>query len=116
MKAIFLVLPVVGLLSTVPAVAQPACLVANQVWNWKPLDRRTLIVEDTVHRQFKVTLYGYCPGIDFDVGAAFLSRGNTQLDCLRPGDLMIHRGYGLGNRCPIKSVEPFTPDKAGAAP
>ena len=91
-----------------------------QIWSWKPLDRRTLIVEDTIHRQFKVTLYGPCPGIDFNIGAAILSHGNSALDCVRKGDVVVHRGYGLGNRCPIKSVEPYTPemqraDEAAAA-
>jgi hypothetical protein len=90
---------------------------AAQIWNWKVLDRRTLIVEDIAHRPFRVTLYGPCPGIDFNLSAAFLTRGNTALDCVRAGDEVIHRGYGVGNRCPIKSVEPYTPamQKADAA-
>lgn len=89
-----------------PAVAQQSCLMVGQVWNWKALDRRTLIVEDIARHPFKVTLYGPCPGIDLNLRAAFLSRGNGALDCLRAGDEVIHRGYGVGNRCPIKSVEP----------
>lgn len=105
------------LLPASSAIAEQACLVAAQVWNWKALDRRTLIVEDIAHHPFKVTLYGPCPGIDLNLRAAFLTRGNTALDCLRPGDEVIHRGYGAGNRCPIKSVEPYTPEmqKADAA-
>jgi hypothetical protein len=90
------------------APAQQSCLMSAQIWRWKPLDRRTLIVQDTIHRQFKVTLYSPCPGIDFNIGAAILSHGNTALDCVRRGDVVVHRGYGIGDRCPIKSVEPYT--------
>jgi len=105
---------------TTAAPAQQACLTVNQIWTWKPLDRKTLVVEDTVHRKFKVSLYGPCPNIEYNLGAAFISRGNTQLDCLRPGDMVVHRGYGIGNRCPIKLVQPYTPamqkaDEATAA-
>lgn len=91
------------------ASAQQNCLMSAQIWSWKPLDRRTLIVQDTIHRQFKLTLYSPCPGIDYNIGAAILSHGNTALDCVRQGDVVVHRGYALGNRCPIKSVELYTP-------
>ena len=108
------------MVSTTPSFAQQACLMAGQIWKWMPLDRKTLIVEDTVHRKFKVTLYGICPNLDFNVGAAFISRGNSQLDCLRAGDMVVHRGYAAGNQCPIRSVQLYTPamqkaDEAAAA-
>ena len=92
------------------AAAQQNCLMSAQIWSWKPLDRRTLVVQDTIHREFKVTLFGPCPGIDYNISAAIVSHGNTALDCVRPGDVVVHRGYGMGNRCPIKSVELYTPD------
>ena len=102
------------------ASAQQSCLMSAQIWSWKPLDRRTLIVQDTIHREFKVTLYGPCPGIDYNISGTIISHGNTALDCVRPGDVVVHRGYGMGNRCPIKSVELYTPemqrsDEAAAA-
>jgi len=102
------------------AAAQQSCLMSAQIWRWKPLDRRTVIIEDTIHREFKVTLYGPCPAIDYNFNAAIVSNGNTALACVRPGDVVVHRGYGMGNRCPIKSVELYTPemkraDEAAAA-
>lgn len=112
---------VIGLcLVPVAASAQQNCLMSDQIWRWTPLDQRTLIVQDKVHREFKVSLYGPCPGIDYNIGAAIVSNGNTALDCVRPGDVVVHRGYGIGNRCPIKSVELYTPemqraDQAAAA-
>lgn len=109
-------------LSLVPfaASAQTSCLRSSQIWKWKPLDRRTMVIEDMVHRQFKVSLYGPCPGIDYNLGAKILSNANSALACVRPGDVVVHRGYGVGNRCPIKSIELYTPamekaDEATAA-
>src|ERR1041385_2849345 len=99
-------------LCLVPAAAsaQQSCLVLNQIWSWRPADnsRRVLIVQDTIHRNFKVTLAGPCPNIDYNVRAAFESNGTSNLDCLRRGDLVVHRSYGVGNRCVVQSVEPYT--------
>lgn len=99
------------------ASAQQSCLMVGQIWSWKPLDRKSVIVENKIHQKFKVTFYGPCPNLEYNLGAAFVSRGNTQLDCLRRGDMLVHRGYGSGNQCPIKSVEFYAPviQKGGQA-
>ena len=95
-----------------PAVAsaQQSCLVLNQIWSWRPADssKRVLIVQDRIHRDFRVTLAGPCPNIDYNLRAGFESNGTSNLDCLRRGDLVVHRGYGVGNRCVVQSVEPYT--------
>ncbi|MGD0144201.1 MAG: DUF6491 family protein [Rhizomicrobium sp.] len=99
-----------------PAIAQQsACLVIKQIYNWDVIDRQTLIVEDIFHHKFKVGLNGPCPRIDFDMGAGFKSFGNTDLDCLRRGDQVVHNGAGMGNTCFIRSVEPYVPGKPQAA-
>jgi hypothetical protein len=103
-----------------PGFAQQACLMAGQILKWTPVDSRTLIVEDIVHRKFKVSLNGTCPNLQYNIGAGFISRSNSQLACLRQGDMVVHRGYAAGNRCPIKSVQLYTPamqkaDEAAAA-
>jgi hypothetical protein len=86
-----------------------ACLVIRQIYNWNAVDPQTLIVENTVHDKFKVSLSGPCPHIEYNLGARFKSFSNSDLDCLRRGDQIVHNGVGLGNVCPIKSVEPYTP-------
>lgn len=87
-----------------------ACLMMARIYNWSVLpDKRTLIVEDLTHRKFRVTLMGPCPGLNFNVGLGFQSRGGTQLGCLSRGDVVVHRGFGAGNRCIIRSVEAYTP-------
>jgi hypothetical protein len=97
-------------LISAPAMAdRPTCLVIRQVYNWDVADPQTLIVENVAHNKFKVSLYGPCPHIEYNLGATFRSFSNSDLDCLRRGDQIVHNGVGLGNVCPIKSVEPYTP-------
>lgn len=108
----------IGLIA--PAAAQSTCLLPKQILRWTSLDRQTLIVENLAHQKFRLSLFGPCPGIDFNVGAAIKTQGTTGLDCVRSGDVVLHRGFGQGNRCPIKSVELYTPamekaDQAAAA-
>src|SRR4051794_35983241 len=97
-------------LAPAAASAQQSCLVLNQIWSWRATDnsKRVLIVQDTIHRSFKVTLAGPCPNIDYNVRAGFESNGTSNLDCLRRGDLVVHHGYGVGGRCVVQSVEPYT--------
>jgi hypothetical protein len=108
-------------LVTLPALAdRPTCLVIRQIYNWNVVDPQTLIVENIAHSKFKVSLYGPCPHIEYNLGATFKSFSNSDLDCLRRGDQVVHNGVGLGNVCPIKSIEPYTPamqqtDQAAAA-
>jgi hypothetical protein len=97
----------IGLIA--PARAQSVCLMPTQILRWTSLDRQTLIVENLAHQKFRLALFGPCPGIDFDVGAVIKTQGTTGLDCVRGGDVVLHRGFGQGNRCPIKSVELYTP-------
>lgn len=107
-------------LASATARADQSCLVIRQVYNWDVVDPQTLIVEDLSHNKFKVTLMGPCPHIEYNLGVGFKSFGNTSLDCLRRGDQVVHNGAGMGNTCPIKSVEQYTPamqkaDQAAAA-
>jgi hypothetical protein len=107
-------------LVAVPALADRSCLVIRQIYNWDVVDPQTLIVENIAHDKFKVTLTGPCPHIEYNLGVGFKSFGLGSLDCLRKGDELVHNGAGMGNICPIKSIEPYTPamqqaDKAAAA-
>jgi hypothetical protein len=96
------------------AAAQSDCLRLNQIWRWNSLNDRILTIEDLSHRVFKVTLMGPCLNIDFNVNAVIQSHGTGPLDCVKPADVVVHRGFGAGNRCPIKSVELYTPERRKA--
>lgn len=108
-------------LCALPAPAQPTCLQVGRIWSWKPIDRRTLIVEDELHRKFRVGLMGYCPALPFKLSLGFKSNGGIGgLDCLAKGDEVISHDVGIPYTCPVMSVTPETPamekaDQAAAA-
>jgi hypothetical protein len=108
-------------LLAVSAQAQPACLQVGRIWSWKPLDKKTLIVEDQLYRKFKVSLMGYCPALPYKRTLGFKSNGGINgLDCLRRGDDVISHDVGIPYICPIMSIAPYTPameraDQAAAA-
>lgn len=101
--------------------AQPACLQVGRIWSWKPLDKKTLIVEDELHRKFKLGLAGYCPALPFKLDLGFKSNGGISgLDCLGKGDDVISHDTGIPYTCTIMSIVPYTAameqaDQAAAA-
>ena len=111
----------VFVLSAFPAQAETACLQAGRIWSWNPLDKKTLIVEDELHRKFKVGLAGYCPALHYKLTLGFKSNGGISgLDCVRKGDEVISHDIGIPYTCTIMSVASYTPateqaDKATAA-
>jgi hypothetical protein len=122
-KRILLLAATSAMLATSAAIASPpdsvppedfsarACLRYDQIWNWKALDQRTLIVEDNFHKKFKVELLGYCGNLTFKEQLAFRSPGGTQLSCVSPGDTVISREIGTGQlRCPVRRVITYTPE------
>jgi hypothetical protein len=110
-----------ALFAATPAFADPNCLELSQVWNWKAVDNKTLIVEDNFHQKFKVSLLGYCPDLTFKENLGFQVFGGTGLSCISKGDQVIDRDYPMGRlRCPISNIVPYTPamqkaDKDAAA-
>ena len=109
MKSAVLAVLAFGLLAG-PARAESACLQVGRVWSWKPIDKKTLIVEDELHRKFKVGLVGYCPALPFKLTLGFKSNGGvSRLDCLRKGDDVISHDIGISYSCPIMSIVPYTP-------
>lgn len=108
-----------AVLAAAPAYANPRCLQFGQIYNWKALDDKTLIVEDDFHDKFKVALMGTCPGLSFKEQIGFKTFGPAMaLTCVGAGDSVVTRDFATGGqRCAIKSVEPYTMEmqKADAA-
>lgn len=101
-----------------PALASPRCLEYGQIYNFHALDTKTLIVEDNFHNKFKLSLMGACPTLPFKEGIGFQSFGpHMALTCVSAGDNIVTRDAGVGQRCPIGKIEPYTADmqKADAA-
>ncbi|HEY4123886.1 MAG TPA: DUF6491 family protein [Rhizomicrobium sp.] len=107
-----LLLAALGLavLATPPAFAASRCLQVGQIYNFKALDDKTLIVEDNFHSKFRVSLLGTCPGLTFKEGIGFKTFGpHTSLSCVSGGDSIVTRNMGTGGqRCAIQRVEPYT--------
>jgi len=101
------------LAGTAPALAQPHadCLRVGQVRDFQPMpDNRTLIVTDNLRHKYKVSLLGVCPDLKWRIGLGFHSRSAGSLSCLGSGDeVIMRRGPGgLGGRCPIQKIVPYT--------
>jgi hypothetical protein len=129
MKAILISAAILVSAAAVPAIAQSpqaappsACLRFGEIYDWKAQDNRSLIVEDNLHKKFKVALMGPCPSLTFKERVGFQSRDAMRLTCMRPGDNVTVRNMGSGTqRCPIRSIAAYTPamqkaDDAAAAP
>jgi hypothetical protein len=100
-----------ALLAAAPVRADTACLQIGRIWSFHPLHRNTLIVEDELHRKFRVDLMGYCPRLPFKLNLGFKSAsGINGLDCVRKGDDVISQDVGMNYTCPVTSVVPYTPD------
>lgn len=127
MKTILVLTAILAGTTFAPAMAQSsgaaptACLRFGEIYDWKAQDNRTLIVEDNLHKKFKVSLMGPCPSLTFKERVGFQSRDAMRLTCMRPGDNVIVRNMGSGaQRCPIRSVVAYAPamqkaDEAAAA-
>lgn len=110
MKSALIAAGLASLIAT-PALANPNCLELSQIWSWKALDNKTLVVEDNWHQKFKVSLMGYCPDLMFKQNLAFDVIGGTGLSCVSRGDQVISREQAMGAfRCPISNIVLYTPD------
>ncbi|MGB8365621.1 MAG: DUF6491 family protein [Rhizomicrobium sp.] len=118
-RTVFAAIGLAAVMAT-PALADSPCLRLDQIWNWKVVDDKTLIVENLSHQKFKVSLMGTCYDLAYKNNLGFKSIGGTGLSCLSGGDEVFARGIAIPNRCPIASVVLYTPemekaDKAAAA-
>ena len=90
--------------------AEQVCLRIGQIDSWKVLDNQTLIVEDNSHQKFKLNLLGDCNGLTFRQKLGFKSIGGTDLSCMTPGDYVFTHVMAMHQRCPIKTIEVYTPE------
>jgi hypothetical protein len=96
-----------------PSVSSRACLRFGEIYNWKALDNKSLMVEDNFHNKFRVDLMGTCEGLQFKERVGFKSAGSVSLTCMSAGDDVIVRNVGTGfQRCPISSIKAWAPDNA----
>jgi len=114
-------------LCALPAAAQaPAastgCLRLGQIDGFSAIrgNDRAFVVTDKLHRRFKISLVHDCGDLDLNLTVGFQTLEGGRLACISRGDTVINRDPArAGSRCPIASVEIYTPameaaDKAAA--
>jgi hypothetical protein len=110
MKTTFALAALAATLLVTPALAGRTCLQQSQIYSWKALNDRTLIVEDNFHDKFKLSLMVSCQHLQFHERLGFRTFSNTSLACVTKGDEVIS-GTSIGpQHCPIKTIEPYTAD------
>jgi hypothetical protein len=111
MKTIFaLTLAAAAAFGSVPASADTACLQQAQIYSWKALSNRVLVVEDNFHKKFKLTLMAPCERLLFHERLGFKTFSNSALACVSKGDQVIS-GTSIGpQHCPISTIELYTPE------
>src|SRR6185312_3220714 len=103
--------------------ARTDCLRLGQIDSFSAIkgNERAFVITDKLRRRFKINLMYRCPGLDFNLAVGFKTLENGPLACISRGDTVISRDVTrAGDRCPISSVELYTPameaaDKAAAA-
>lgn len=110
MKATIAFAALASALLVTPALANSRCLQQSQIYSWKALNNKTLIVEDNFHDKFKVSLMVHCQQLQFHQSLAFRTFSNTALACVSRGDEVLS-GTPIGpQHCPITTIEPYTAD------
>ncbi|HTT97178.1 MAG TPA: DUF6491 family protein [Rhizomicrobium sp.] len=93
-----------------PALADRVCLQRSQIYNWNALNDRTIIVEDNLHKKYKLSLLVSCQHLQFHERLGFKTFDPSALACVSKGDSVIS-GTEIGPQtCPIKTIEAYTPE------
>jgi len=114
MKRIAALMIGLTIFAATPGLAQSTaprkCLRFGEIYSWKVLDPKTVIVQDNGRNRFKMSLMSYCPGLAYRDRIGFRSRGSFAVSCVTAGDELVVNQFGTGaQRCPIISIAPYTP-------
>lgn len=113
MRKLLLITAVLAAIAT-PGAAAPTmgggtrCVRHNDIYNWTALNDKQLVVENYRHQKVLLKLIGTCYGFKFHEAIAFRNRGGSDLDCIGPGDDVFVRDHGIGGRCAVISVSPYS--------
>jgi len=110
-KTILIAAAAATLLGTPGWAALPSgasCIRQDDVYNWTSLTDKKIVLENYQHRRVLLTLIGTCSGFRFHENLAIRSPGAMGLSCVSPGDTVVTRDGGVGGRCAVVSVEPYT--------
>ncbi len=101
----------VALLASTQAFAASTspCVRNIDIWGYSAPNDKTLILETSRHKKFKVSVMGTCWNLDFKEHVAFRSIGGSELSCLSRGDQVISHDMGMRQTCSITKIEDYTP-------
>ena len=110
MKTTFAVAVLTASLLSAPALADRVCLQRSQIYNWDAQNDRTIIVEDMLHKKYKLSLMVSCQHLQFHQTLGFKTFDPSALACVSRGDSVIS-GSEIGPQtCPIKTIEAYSPE------
>lgn len=110
-----------GFFQSAAAAAQsrPArdCFSARSVNGFRPVGRRYEAVDVTIsrNRQYRLTLAGYCPDVDWSLRLALRTRGGSSFICAGfDAEILVPSPTGL-QRCAVSEVRRLSPEEIQAA-
>ncbi len=109
MKFATLALAGMAVLAATPALARDPCIQNIDIYNYRAINDKKLVVEDFHHRKVLLTLIGTCDNLKFKEQLAFKSPGGSDLSCLSRGDEVITRDFGMRGVCSITHIDAYTP-------
>ena len=98
-----------------PSAGARVCLRSDDIRDWKAVDNKTLMVEDSFHNTYQVSLAAACEGLRFKNRVAFRPAAPIHLTCMGPGDDVAIRQLGTSSfaRCPIATITPLKGTQTG---
>ncbi len=93
------------------------CFSARSVNGFRPVGRRYEAVDVTVSRtrQYRLTLAGYCPDVDWSLRLALRTRGGSSFICAGlDAEILVPSPTGL-QRCAVTEVRRLSPEEIEAA-
>jgi hypothetical protein len=93
------------------------CFSARAVNGFSPVGRRYEAVDVRISRdrQYRLTLGGYCPDVDWSLRVALRTRGGSSFICAGYDAEILVRGPTGLQRCAVTEVRRLSPDEIEAA-
>ncbi len=91
------------------------CFPARSVNGFRPVGREAVDVTVSRNRQYRLTLVGYCPDVDWSLSVALRTRGGSSFICAGlDAELLVPSPTGL-QRCAVTQVRRLSPEEIEAA-
>jgi hypothetical protein len=91
------------------------CFFARSVNGFRPVGRDAVDVTISRNRQYRLTLAGYCPDVDWSLSIALRTRGGSSFICAGYDAEILVRGPTGLERCSVTEVRRLSPEEIDAA-